>query len=195
MKSGRYLNSVRDALPPAVRALLDRAFGGDALAARRLMITAPKRLRGHIAFLAYQAKLANPAYREIVRAVWHKETRHLLTGFWRQEVLRRMLARADFPVPALTGPVAVYRVAGRRVTKSAADLCWSLSRERTLLDAIVANPGKPRFLQATIDPSDIVYWNDGDGEQEVVSRRAVHGAVVLDAGGLIRGPIPISQTG
>ena len=161
------------------------------------MIVAPKRLRGHIAFLAYQAKIANPAYREIVRAVWHKETRHLLTGFWRQEVLRRMLARADFPVPELPGPVAVYRaMAGTEAKKVvAADLSWSLSRERTLLDAIVANPSKPRFVQATIDPSDIVYWNDGDGEQEVVSKRAVLGAVVVDATSLLRGPIPISQTG
>ena len=198
MKSGRYLKSVRDALPAAVRAHLDRAFGGDALAARRLMIVAPKRLRGHIAFLAYQAKIANPAYREIVKAVWHKETRHLLTGFWRQEVLRRMLARADFR--SSRAPRAGDRLSAqwqRTEAKKvvAADLCWSLSRERALLDAIVANPSKPRFLQATIDPSDIVYWNNGDGEQEVVSKRAVLGAVVVDATSLLRGPIPISQTG
>ena len=70
MRGGRYQRSVRQALPESARAYLDRAFAGDALAARRLMLMAPRRLRGHIAFLAYQSKLMNPAYREIVKAVW-----------------------------------------------------------------------------------------------------------------------------
>ena len=70
MKNGRYLNSVRCALPEGAQSYLDLAFAGDALAARRLMIMAPKRLRGHIAFLAYQLKTRNPAYREIVKSVW-----------------------------------------------------------------------------------------------------------------------------
>jgi len=73
MKSGRYLKSVRCALPESAQANLDRAFAGDALAARRLMIMAPRRLRGHIAFLAYQSKLSNPAYREIVKAVFQAD--------------------------------------------------------------------------------------------------------------------------
>src|SRR6188474_2094969 len=109
MRGGRYQRSVRQALPESARAYLDRAFAGDALAARRLMLMAPRRLRGHIAFLAYQSKLANPAYREIVKAVWHQPTRHLLTGFWRPQVVRRMLARADFRVPEFNGPLLIYR--------------------------------------------------------------------------------------
>jgi hypothetical protein len=195
MKGGRYLKSVRDALPAAVRAHFDKAFAGDALAARRLMIVAPKRLRGHIAFLAYQAKLGNPAYRAIIRAVWLKESRHLLTGFWRQEVVRRMLTRADFSRPELSGPVAIYRALGAADTKRAsAELCWSLSRERTLLKAFAASPERPRLLQATIDASEIVYWSQADGEQEVVSRRPVQGAAIVDVAG-IRSPVAVSQTG
>jgi hypothetical protein len=187
MKSGRYLNSVRCALPESAQAYLDRAFTGDALAARRLMIMAPRRLRGHIACLAYQSKIRNPAYREIVRAVWAHETRHLLTAFWAPQMVRRMLARADFPIPELSGPVTIFRpVSGAPVKKAAAGLCWTLSREVAVSDAARAGTEKPRILQATIDPADIIYWGNGRGEQEIVARRPVH-PVVVESPSRIRG--------
>ena len=102
MKNGRYLNSVRCALPAGAQGFLDLAFSGDALAARRLMVMAPKRLRGHIAFLAYQLKTRNPAYREIMKSVWAPASRHLLTAHWPPQMVRRMLARADFRIPELS---------------------------------------------------------------------------------------------
>lgn len=181
MKSGRYLKSVRDALPESAQTNLDRAFVGDALAARRLMITAPKRLRGHIAFLAYQAKIPNPAYREIIKAVWTtKDARHLLTGFWRPQLVRRMLERADFTVPELAGPVTIYRpLCGTHLKKAAAELIWSLSPERVAEAARTAD-GTPKLLRATIDPTDIIYFGNRHGEQEVVSRHAVEDAVLIE---------------
>jgi hypothetical protein len=182
MKSGRYLDTVRRALPENVQALLDRAFDGDALAARRLMVMAPRRMRGHIAFLAYQQQVANPAYREIVRSVWAREARFLLTEFWRPQVVRRMLARADFRIPAFAGSVTVFRaVCGSRARKVGEELAWSLSREAALTGAIRSGEAKPELLQATIEASDIICWRNSHGEQEIVGRRPVKGAVRVDS--------------
>ena len=182
MKSGRYLDSVRGALPENARALLDRAFQGDALAARRLMVMAPRRMRGHIAFLAYQQKVGNPAYREIVRSVWAKEARFLLTEFWRPQVVRRMLAHADFRIPAFVGPVTVFRAArGSPAKKVGGELSWSLSREAALTEATRSGEPTPQLLQATMEASDIICWRNNHGEQEIVGRRPVKGAVRVDA--------------
>lgn len=179
MRSGRYLNSVREALPEAARANLDLALAGDALAARRLMIVAPRRLRGHIASLAYQRKTGNPAYREIVKAVWSPETRHLLTAHWSAQMVRRMLARAEFVSPEFNGPVAIYRaVDGVPVKRAAAGLCWTASREAAIRAAGRADAKAPRILKATIESAEIVYWGNSRGEQEIVSRHPVSAAVV-----------------
>ena len=181
MKNGRYLNSVRCALPEGARGDMDLAFAGDALAARRLMIVAPRRLRGHIAFLAYQLRTRNPAYREMMKAVWALDTRHLLTAHWPQQTVRRMLARADFLIPDLSGPVSVYRpVSGATVKQAASALCWSLLRDAAIADAARADAQRPRILKATLDPSDIVYFANGRGEQEVVSRRPVRAFAIED---------------
>lgn len=179
MKTSRYLQSVHGALAEGARAQLDLALSGDALAARRLMIVAPRRMRGHIASLAYHLKTRNPAYREILKGVWVADTRHLLTAHWPQQTLRRMLARAEFPRPDLSGPVTIYRaVANVPVKKAAAGLCWSLSRERAAAEAINADAANARILQARIEPTDIIYWGNSRGEEEVVPRHAIEGFLV-----------------
>jgi hypothetical protein len=181
MRNSRYLNSVRCALPEGAQGHLDLAFSGDALAARRLMIMAPRRLRGHIAFLAYQLKTRNPAYREMMKAVWALDTRHLLTAHWPAQMVRRMLARADFQIPEMSGPVSVFRpVSGATVKKAAAALCWSLSRDIAIADAVRADAERPRILKATLDPSDIVYFANSRGQHEVVSRRPVRAFAIED---------------
>lgn len=194
MNRGRYLKSVRSALPENAQADLDRAFSGDALAARRLMLIAPRRLRGHIAFLAYQSKIGNPAYREIVKAVWAPETRPLLTAFWRPQIVRRMLARAEFRIPQFSGPLTIFRlVRGGQVKKASAELCWSLSREGAIADAARTRPARPGILQATIDPADIIYWGESYGEQEIVGRGPVYDAVLIEPAGLIRAASSLTQ--
>ena len=181
MRNGRYLSSVRCALPEGAQNFLDLAFSGDALAARRLMVMAPKRLRGHIAFLAYQLKTRNPAYREIVKSVWAPSTRHLLTAHWPPQMVRRMLARADFRIPELSAPVSVYRpLSGATVKRAAAALSWSLLRGDAVAEAARVDSARPRILKATLDPSEIVYFANGRGEHEVVSRRPVPAYVIED---------------
>lgn len=174
MRTGRYLQSVRAALAEGVRTQLDLALSGDALAARRLMIVVPRRLRGHIANLAYHLRTRNPAYREIVKGVWADDSRHLLTAHWPQPTVRRMLARADFPRPELAGPVSIYRAVVKGSAKrAAAGLCWRLSREMVAAEALRANPAGARILKSSIDPGDIIYSGGRRGAQEVVPRHPV----------------------
>ena len=130
MKTSSYVSSVRGALPAGDQLLFDRALGGDALAARRLMIVAPFRTRGHIACLAYMLKTANPAYREILQAVWAPRTRHLILDFWPNPMIRRMFVRAHFSIPTFAGPLTVFQSAcGVPARKAAARICWTLSLE------------------------------------------------------------------
>jgi hypothetical protein len=173
MKVSRYLNSIRSALPEEAQNYLDLAFSGDALAARRLMVMAPKRLRGHIAFLAYQLKTKNPAYREIVKAVWAHGSRHALTAHWPPQLVRRILARADFQIPKLSGPVSVFQPVSGTAARAASALTWLLSREEAITKAERDGASRPRILKATLDPSEIVYLANRPGDHEVVSRRPI----------------------
>jgi hypothetical protein len=177
MKTAPYLKSVRCALPDRHRPLLDQALAGDALAARRLMIVALPRSHGHIACLAYQLKTPNPAYREILQAAWIPESRHLIIDFWPTPMIRRMFARADFSIPVFAGSVRVFRsVCGGSVRKAAAGLCWTLS----LKQATRHKGHHPtKILQATADPSDLIYWGNRRGEQEIISRQPPNDIAVL----------------
>jgi hypothetical protein len=169
VRVARYLTSVGSQLPIDARADLDRALAGDALAARRLLIASPKRLLGHIAFLGYQCKTGNPAYRALMKAVWQPNTRTLLTVFWTPQVVRRMLARADFERPTFYGPVTIFRPVEASLRRAAAQLCWTLSRNVAISEALRTNPAEPRIVQATIAPADIIFVGNG-GSEEVVTR-------------------------
>ena len=169
MRIGRYLRSVRSQLPVEVQADFDRALAGDALAARRLLNTSPKRLIAHFAFLAFCRKTPNPAYRELLKAAWQPSARHLLTEFWTPNTLRRMLERADFKRPALRGPMTIYRpVVEASLREAAAQLCWV--RSRSVAQAAAARSPRPRILQATVAPADILFLGE-DGGGEIVPRR------------------------
>ena len=184
MGTGRYLASVKRQLPIDAQADLDRALAGDALAARRLVLASPKRFLGHIAFLAYQRKTKNPAYRELLKAVWQPKARSLLTAFWRPQVVRKMLARAEFERPALFGPVTVFRAVETSVRAAGAELCWTLSRNDAISEALGADPSNPRIIQAVVAPTDVLVF-EKSGE-EVVTRTPPK-AVVVEAVGRRKG--------
>jgi len=169
VRIGRYLRSVRSQLPVEIQADFDRALGGDALAARRLLNASPKRLIAHFAFLAFRRKTPNPAYRELLKAAWQPSARHLLTAFWTPSTLRRMLERADFKRPALRGPMTIYRpVVEGSLREAASQLCWI--RSRSVAVAAAARSARPRILQATVAPADILFLGE-DGGGEIVPRR------------------------
>ena len=176
MRNSRYLTSVKSQLPPGAQTDLDRAFASDPLAARRLLVASPKRLLGHIAFLAYQRKTKNPAYRALIKAVWQPKTRHLLTDFWSPPVVRRMLAQAEFERPVLYGPVTIFRPVDSSVRRAAAELCWTLSRSAAVSEALRISPSNPRIVQATIAPADVLLF-EKSGE-EIVTRSPPQAVVV-----------------
>ena len=176
MRVGRYLTSVKTQLPVDFQADFDRALAGDALAARRLVLASPRRLLAHVAFLAYQRKTKNPAYRELLKAAWQPKTRFLLTDFWKPQVVRRMLARADFERPALYGPLTVFQPVKASARGAAAQLCWTLSRRAAVADAIRINPARPRIVQATIAATDILHFEKGT--KGVVVRRPLKAVTV-----------------
>jgi hypothetical protein len=187
LKTSRYLQSVQSSLPEGAQTSFDLAFTGDAMAARRLMNTVPRRFRGHIACLAFETGLENPAYREILRAAWEPETRRLLTDFRQPRIVRGMLARASFQIPEFASPVIVYRRVDCSLRKAAAGLCWSLSRELAASSSALSlkASGRLRILRATLDRPDIIYWGNSRGEQEIVACRPV-GAVLDDDDDAVR---------
>jgi len=172
VRTGRYLRSVRSQLPVEVQADFDRALAGDALAARRLLNASPKRLIAHLAYLAFCQKTANPAYRELLKAAWQPSARSLLTAFWTPSTLRRMLERADFRRPPTRGPITIYRpVVESSVRKAASHLCWTRSRSAAVAEAAAAPSARPRVLQATIAPGDIIFFGEDDGSEVVLRRQ------------------------
>jgi hypothetical protein len=50
-----------------------------------------------------------------------------------------------------------------------------------LTEATRSGEARPELLQATIEASDIIYWRNNHGEQEIVGRRPVKGAIRVDS--------------
>ena len=171
MRVGRYLKSVKSQLPTDAQADLDRALAGDALAARRLAIASPKRLLGHIVFLAYQKKTENPAYRTLVRALWQPKTCAFTMIVWSPHVVRRMLARANFESSPLHGPVTIFRPVKTSARQAAKELCWTLSRGAATSEALKAHPGNPRIVSATITRAEVLFFEGATGGRIVTRRR------------------------
>ena len=176
MRNSRYLTSVKSQLPADAQTDLVRAFAGDALAARRVLVASPKRLLGHIAFLAYQRKTKNPAYRALIKAVWQPKTRYLLTDFWSPQVVRRMLAQAEFDRPVLYGPVTIFRPVHGSIRRAAAELCWTLARNAAVSEALRINPSNPRIVQATIASADVLLFEKSGAE--IVTRSSPQAVVI-----------------
>ena len=167
---------MKSQLPTDAQADLDRALAGDALAARRLAIASPKRLLGHIVFLAYQKKTENPAYRTLVQALWQPKTCALTMIVWSPRVVRRMLARANFESSPLRGTVTIFRPVKTSVRQAARELCWTLSRGAATSEALKGHPGNPRIVSATITRADVLFFESAGGR--IVTRRRLESLVV-----------------
>jgi hypothetical protein len=171
------LKAVKSQLSATAQADIDRALSGDAIAARRLAITSPKRLLGHIVFLAYQMKTENPAYRTLMRALWQPETCGLMTLVWSPHIVRRMLARANFESAPLHTPLTIFRPVKTSVRQAAMELCWTLSRSTATAEALKAHPCNPRIVSATITPADVLFFEGAAGGR-IVTRRPPQGLIV-----------------
>lgn len=170
------LHWIWEELPPYAERYMDATFNGrDPSAASSLVYTAPNEWRGLIALCAYWIGLPNPAYREIVGAVWDHDHWHMMKaarGGGPQ--VRRMMMAAEFPIP-MSGAVTVYRgtfnmdpataVKGLAWTTSHATACWFACEFHS-------QPGSdPLVLKATVDASELIYWSNDRNEDEVILRR------------------------
>lgn len=161
-------------LPPYALEHLETAFGGDGDAAIRLCSAAPNGFRGLIAYAAFYTNVSNPAYQEIIRFVWNHDYLQLLRDVRHDlEFIRQMMEVAQFDVP-LSGTIKVYRGTSTAFRKTPArGLSWTIDRDTACWFALRASLGrhKPIVLEADVQASEIIFWDDDRGEQEVVLRK------------------------
>jgi hypothetical protein len=147
------------------------AFAGDQEAAGYLIISAPNRFRGCIARLAYNLRLPNPAYREIVGTAWGHDPEAVMDAVkYNTGLARRMLARCEVR-PKLSGPVRIYRgTSGISPRLAVRGLSWSLSADIAAWFAWRWQNvnGKPVVVAADVAAESLIYFDDGRGEMEVV---------------------------
>jgi hypothetical protein len=167
---------LEELLPEYAQCHLDAARAGDPDEAFGLCCAAPNEYRGLIAMAAYWSGVSNPAYREIIRAVWHHDHNYLMaaTGNDRR-LIRRMLGAAAFDHP-FSGSITVFRgTSGVSPTTASKGLSWTASREVACWFAYrFAKPDRePIVLKTTVASADIVFWDNTRSEREVIFRRPV----------------------
>jgi hypothetical protein len=166
---------LQDELPEYARCHLDAARAGDPDAAARPCAAAPNEYRGLIAVAAYWSGVPNPAYREIMRAVWNHDHNYLMAATKNdRRLIRRMLRAAEFDHP-FSGSITVFRgTSGVSPTRASKGLSWTASRDVACWFAHwFPNRGQPIVLKATVRATDVVFWDDTRSEQEVIFREPV----------------------
>lgn len=167
----RYLQSIRNALPGAARLDLDRVFEGNAAAARPLVEAAPRRLVGHMAYLAYLLKVPNPAYRELIGAVWCAEP-GALADFWPAVTVRRMLESAAFQLPEIGTGVIAHRAGTWDKRRLAAGLVWYPARHDALRFPIGPQRRRPAAIVTCFaEREKIIFWGESGGALCLVMRQ------------------------
>jgi hypothetical protein len=87
-------------LPSYAKRYLDPAFAGDESAALGICVAAPNEHRGLIALAAYYTGVPNPAYREIIGAVWNHDHAQLMGAAEHdRRLIRQMIKAAEFNHP------------------------------------------------------------------------------------------------
>jgi len=178
------LNYLEAELPPsASRYLRESMFGGDAAAAHILTINTPRRWQGLIALAAYYLGTPIAAYRAILEHVWSHASPTLQSeANWDLRLLRSMFRAGRFEVP-LTGVHKVYRGVGGIDRKAAIrGLSWTTSRDVACWFALSQTYGsrEPLVVTAEVDARDIIYFDNGRSEAEVILRRIPSAVVDAD---------------
>jgi hypothetical protein len=162
-------------LPSYAKCHLKSAFAGNESDAVGLCVAAPNGYRGWIALAAYYTGVPNPAYREIIGAVWNHDHAQLMGAAKHdRRMIRRMIKAAEFDHP-FSGQLTIFRGASGVTAKRASKgLSWTLSRETACFFAYrFADPPKPIVLTTTVNAWDIILWDDSQNEKEVVLRRDI----------------------
>lgn len=160
-----------DELPDMERQSLIAAFTGDLAEAEGLSLLLPNCYRGIAVVAAYYLGVLNPAYAEILRGVWSHDHDNLIAVVdGNLGLLRAMFQVGRFTCP-FQGSIRLYRgVAGVSLETGAGGLSWSVSRDVAAYFAyrLANNASKSAVLTTEVDATDVIFWDDSRGEQEVI---------------------------
>ena len=169
-------SELQDDLPEYAQRHLDAARAGEVEEAIGLCSAAPNEYRGLIALAAYWSGVANPAYREIMRAVWNHDHNQLMGATQDdRRLIRRMLRAAEFDHP-FSGSVTAFRgTSSINLRTASKGLSWTLSRDVACWFAhrFDREDQQPLVLKARIDAADIIFWDNTRREQEIVFSQPV----------------------
>ena len=176
--------ALEQSLPDYAKEYLDAGLQGDVDAAGSLIFAAPNEYRGHIGVAAYFSGTPYAAYREILSRAWSHDHGSVAQAARVHRVsIRRMMRSGRFPHP-FTGQVKVYRgTSGIARWKAQQGLSWTTDPDVAAWFALqyAHTDRKPLVLSAICDASDIVFYDNGRREQEVVLARPVRAVVEGDA--------------
>jgi len=170
-------------LPSYANEYLDDGLAGDVEAAGALVCAAPNRYRGYIAVAAYLRGTPYEAYREILSNAWSLDYASVAQAARDYRLsIRRMMRAGRFPHP-FTGLVKVYRgTSGIGRWKAQQGISWTIDPDVAGWFACryASEDRKPLVVSASVDASDILFYDNGRDEQEVILSRPVVAVVEGD---------------
>lgn len=172
---------VRSRLKERSRTTFEAAISGDVTAAELLLFGLPRSLIGVAVMAGYYGGMPGPAYRALLREVWSLAHGSILEAANHDYALvRRLFRSGDFEVP-LKGRVDIYRGAyDVGVETAALGISWTTNRDVACFFAYQYAQPRPIVVTATVDASEIVYFDDARSECEVILRRPVRAVIDPD---------------
>jgi hypothetical protein len=153
------------------------AFDGDVDAMFSLYSGLSNGKRGYLAVAMWNARVAIPAFRACLGAVWEHDHRELIEATKTRRRLGALFNYADFPKPAgLPDVVRVWRGTSHLTAKQATKgYSWTTNRDVACWFAVrFANSDNPPLvLAADVSKNDVALFHDGRNEAEAVIIRPV----------------------
>jgi len=136
----------------------------------------------HVALAAYWGGTPYDAYRDLLSFGWSEDwLRFQLTVGRRLAFIRRMFRVARFQ-REFDGKLIIYRgTDGLSPAAASRGWSWTLNRDVACYFAYYAQKwGEPLVLSATVDASDVLYYENNRFEDEIIVGRPVHAVIDPD---------------
>ncbi|CAM5539360.1 hypothetical protein [Eoetvoesiella caeni] len=147
------------------------AFNGDTEAAFSLACSLNNDKRGSVAVAMWQAKVARPAFRVFLAAVWGHDHSHLIAAAGTRRRLAAMFRYAAFPPPEHLPPVVkVWRgTNGMNEKEAVQGYSWTIDRDIACWFALrFDHRGQPLVIAADVPRENVAYFSNERSEQEVM---------------------------
>lgn len=168
-KGDAYRQALANLLPSYALEHLDKALGGNADAASRLVAAAPNKLRGHILVAAFFLGTPNPAYQTIVKDVWdHDHDQVVRITKNNRAWIRKIMAAAEFDVSCLPDKFYIWRGTTRSgVIDAAKGLSWTTDRNTACWYSFRFS-GHPLVLRTSVHRNEVIFFSNSREEHEIV---------------------------